>query len=165
MKKYVWITSILLIFICIITMVFIFRTYTKGNTSGTVSLFVDGKEIRIDDTLVEFSYTLYTNGQEKIISKNSKIKNGRFNFNESAYSIYWIKFSLEPNLWGDTGDTIQFEIKYFCTFNRAVTDFDIQINVVSEEVKIIELVANGTNSDKIPIDSSGMTIFVFIPSP
>lgn len=166
MKKIILIMiSVVVISIFIIT--FLFLMSAKGKTSGSVSLFVDGKKKTIDSIPVEFSFTDDSNGSRFI--KNSQIKNNRFNFNKSEHAIYSIRFSIEPSLWGGTGQAIQFETGYFCAYSKAITEFDMQINIVTEKDKTIEFIASEGNStissNKLPIDSSGMNISVYIPSP
>ena len=116
---------------------------------------------------MEFSFTDDSNGNR--YNKRVPLKNGGFSFNESQYAIYHISFSLDPNVWGGAGHGLFFETKYFCTYNKAITEFDIQINIASDEVKTIELVASEgsstISSGKMPIDPSGMTISAYIPSP
>jgi hypothetical protein len=153
------------------SLVIVFLVYTsiieKGETSGTVKLLIDGEEAAMDGVFVEFSIADDSNGNK--FSESSQLKNGSFSFKESQYAIYFIKFSLDPNMWGDTGEVIGLEIRYFCAYNKAITDFDIQIKIVTEEIKTIELVAgvgeSTINSGIIPIDPLGKTISVYIPSP
>jgi hypothetical protein len=142
----------------------------EGRTSGKIRLFVDGKETEIDGIAVEFSFADDSNGNK--FNMSERLKNGSFCFNKNQYATYHIKFFIEPNVWGDAGQAIHFETQYFCAYNRAITEFDIQVNIVLNEVKSVELIAGLTgdrfskiSSGKIPIDILGMDISVRIPSP
>lgn len=163
MKKHIW----KIICLAIIVAVVVYVLYPKGKTSGTIKLFVDGTEIAIDGIPIDFSYVNDSDGN--VLIKNSLIKNGNFEFNKSKYAVYLVSFSLKPDLWGEIGQAVKFEVQYFCTYDRAITEFDIKINILSNEGKTIELIASEGNSTissgEIPIDSLGMTISVFIPSP
>lgn len=103
----------------------------------------------------------------------SPLKNGNFFFNVSQYSVYSIIFSLEPYLWGDFGEAIQFETKYFCAYNQATTKFDMEIYIELDNEKTVEFIAcdnqlpnhTSVSTGKLPIIPTGMSLSVYIPSP
>jgi len=136
--------------------------YDPGWTSGTINLFIDENKITLNNIPVEFSFN------DGRFSDIRYLKDNNFHFRKSEYAIYTINFSLEPSIWENSGQAIDFEIQYFCSYNRAITEFDIQINIITEE-KTIELIAGSggsiISSGMIPIDLSGMKISVYIPSP
>jgi|GEM_PF-6262006 len=139
--------------------------FEKSGTSGEVTLTVDGRAVAVDGVPVVFTY----DGTEPV-SKSGTIRDGKFNFSDSQYGFYYLSFSLDPSMWGGEGQAVHFEIEHFCTYNRALTKFDIHISV--DDTGMIELettvkvrLSDGTvtysdTSDKTPVDPSGMTISV-----
>jgi len=99
------------------------------------------------------------------------LENGGFSFRKSQYALYFINFALDPLMWGESGQTMQFETQFFCAYNKANIDFDIQVNMVSSGVKTVELISGvkgeseAISSGKIPVDSLGTSISIRIPSP
>ena len=164
MKKYRW----AIIFLIAITTCALFLNFNiMGSTSGTVRLFIDGEETEIDGVVIELTF-IRGDGNESSVSR--QLRNGRFHFNRSQYGMYAINFSLAPDIWDDLGQAIHFEIHYFSIDARAITEFDIKLNVVTE-ANMIEVIANAgrahthISSDKMSIDPAGMIISIHIPSP
>ena len=140
-----------------------------GWTSGTIRVFIDGNERTLNNVTipVEFSFTEDSNGST--FSGVNESRGNDFTFRRSQYALYFINFSLEPNIWGDSGQAIDFEVQYFCSNRKEAAKFDIRISVITEAEKTVELIASEGNSTIssgiIPIEPSGMTISVYIPSP
>ena len=167
LKKYLLILISLLIIIGMAVLIQILKISTneKGKTSGIVKLFVDGDELFIDGNTVEFSFTDDSNGNR--FCENNQLVNGSFTFNKSQYALYFITFSLTPDKWGASGQSILFEIQYFSSYSKAITEFDIRVLV--ETGKTVELIASEgisrISSGQIPIASTGMKVSVRVPSP
>ena len=163
MKKYVWAIAILVAIGIAILLLFFMNT--TGEVSGTVRLFVDGEEMQIDGADVDILFT----GNDSDVRMGTRLENGRFHFNRNEYGLCRIRFSLEPSIWRQSGRPINFETEYFNTDPRAITEFDIQVNVTTEEYGMVKMIAGtGTayeSSGKMPIESGGMKIFVSIPGP
>ena len=163
--------TIIVVFVMVLTLVSIPMIFfvRKGETSGMITLVVDGKEVDTENVMIEFSFTSHTIHNSREVEMSRVLRNGRFNFNRSEYGPYYIRFSLDPDLWGESGDKIYVEVRYFNTNARANKVFDIQVNVLTEREHTIYIKAEVGKAfvitDKLSIETSGTTISVIVPSP
>jgi len=135
----------------------------SGWTSGAVRLYVDGNEVVLNEIPVEFRYNRVG---EMGNLKNSILKGGKFDFKRNIFFDSSIKFSLDPNIWGDDGEPIDFKIVFIHDWEWQNTKFDITINITTDEIKYVELTAQvksiSVSSGMIPIDPSGMEVYVYL---
>jgi len=162
LKKYVWAIAILVA--TGIAILLLFFMNTTGEVSGTVRLFVDGEEMQIDGADVDILFT----GNDSDVRMGTRLENGRFHFNRNEYGFLTVRFILNQSIWGESERAISFRVSYFNTYHRAITEFNIQVNVMTEEGMVEMIAGVGTayeSSGKMPIESGGMKIFVSIPGP